>query len=56
MLIPIIIAIEKDKHKVMNLFIKLFLILKNMTRLPNIVDIPAIVDSNKEYITDILSP
>ena len=48
-LMPIIIAIEKDRQKVINLFILLLSILKKIIIPPNKVDIPAKVDIKKAF-------
>ena len=48
-LIPIIIAMENDKQKVINLFIFLLSILKKIIIAPNKVDIPASVDIKKAF-------
>lgn len=48
-LMPIIIAIEKDKQIEINLFILLSLIFKKITIPPSRVDIPAIVDINNAF-------
>lgn len=42
-LIPIIMAIEKERQNVINLLYFCFGILNNITKLPSIVDSPAIV-------------
>ena len=48
-LIPIIMAIEKERQKVINLFILLLSILKKIIIPPNNVDIPASVDIKKAF-------
>ena len=51
MLTPIIIAIEKARQKVINLFILSFFILKKIIIPPKRVDIPAKKDTNKALMT-----
>ena len=55
-LIPIIIAKENAKEKVINLLILFSLNLKNITKAPIIVDKPAIVEISKDIANCILSP
>ena len=50
---PIIIDIEKDKHKVINSLILFLSIFKKITILPRRVDIPAIVDISMALNVDI---
>ena len=56
MLIPIIIVKEKARDAVINLFTFSSLNLKNITKAPNIVDKPAMVETSKAPIISILSP
>ena len=48
-LIPIIMAMEKERQKVINLFILLSLILKKITIPPKSVDIPANDEIRKAF-------
>ena len=56
MLIPIMMAREKDSDTVINLFMFFSFHLKKITREPNIVDNPAMVETSKAPIISILSP